>query len=224
MVEINSTYYGLPKPASVKRWAESTPANFRFLVKAHGDTTHKRETNCREVPELLEAIAPLRTESKLAGILAQFPASFRATGEAMQYIDTLQSQVGSMPLFVEFRHSSWDSEEAVQYCRGRHLGWVAVDLPPIRSLMPIRPAVTVERGYVRLHGRNAETWYDPTAGDRYDWNYTEDQLREWLPRLHAMVDRTEETYLFFNNCHAGQAIKNAALMREIMRQEGFDVV
>ncbi|MFH0882513.1 MAG: DUF72 domain-containing protein [bacterium] len=223
ILEINTTYYGVPKRSSVVRWAEQTPADFRFIVKVHGDTTHKRETGGEEIPALLASLEPLRAESKLAGLLAQFPASFRANASAKQYIHLIHSHTGEIPLFVEFRHLEWDTDDAVAFCQDEGLGWVTVDLPPIRSLMGARPAVTSSTGYVRFHGKNAKTWYHPELGDRYDWTYSEEELRNWLPRLRALVDRAEETYLFFNNCHAGQAIKSAALMREILRQEQLEV-
>jgi len=222
-IEINSTYYGVPKRETVARWAEQTPADFRFMVKLHGDTTHKRETAGREIPELLHSLEPLRTESKLAGLLAQFPASFRANASTKQYIKSIHVQTGEIPLFVEFRHAGWDVDDAVAFCRDERLGWVSVDLPPLRSLMGARPAATLSVGYVRFHGKNTAAWYHPEAGDRYDWNYTEEELRVWIPRLRAMNERAEEIYLFFNNCHAGQAIKSAALMRELLRQEQLEV-
>ena len=223
ILEVNTTYYGVPKRESVARWAAQTPPDFRFIVKLHGDTTHKRSSGGEEIATLLDALEPLSAESKLGGLLAQFPASFRANEAAKQYIKQIHSRVGKIPLFVEFRNLDWDSDDAVAFCRDEGVGWVTVDLPPVRTLMGARPAVTSSTGYVRFHGRNAKTWYNPELGDRYDWDYSEDELRTWLPRLMALVDRAEETYLFFNNCHAGQAIKSAALMRELLRQEQLEV-
>lgn len=140
-----------------------------------------------------------------------------------EYIKKLHNQAGSVSFFVEFRHSTWNRAEAVNFCREQGLGWVAVDLPPLPGLPSARPAVTTPIAYVRMHGRNSRTWYNPEAGDRYDWEYDTDQLREWLPRLAAMTQRADETFLFFNNCHAGQAIKSAILMKELMRQEQYNV-
>ena len=60
--------------------------------------------------------------------------------------------VEEIPLFTEFRHASWDSDHAVELCRDLGTGWVAVDQPSIRSLMGVRPALTTNTGYIRLHG------------------------------------------------------------------------
>lgn len=209
----------------MESWAARTPRKFRFLVKLHKQTTHERDNEAREIDELLACLAPLRETSppKLAGLLAQFPASFHASAENEGYLSILAERCEGIPVFFEFRHRSWDNERAVELCARLHAGWVAVDLPPIRSLPAPRPAVTVNRGYVRLHGRNAKTWYDQDAGDRYDWDYSERQLRQWLPRLAALESRSEETFLFFNNCYMGQAVKNALLMKEILQRQ-FEVV
>jgi len=222
-VEINSSYYGLPKAENVQIWTQETPDNFDFFVKVHKDTTHSRQTNCTEIDELIESVIPLINSNKLRGFLAQFPPSFHFNEENKEYLHVLAEKINKTPLFVEFRHFSWDNENAVNYVKELGLGWVTVDLPPIRSLPGIRPAATNSTAYVRFHGRNADTWYNPEKGDRYDWNYEPNYLQKWIIRLKSLSNRAEMTYLFFNNCHAGQAVKNALLMREILSHE-FKVV
>jgi len=78
---------------------------------------------------------------------------------------------------------------------------------------------TAADGYVRFHGRNAANWWGRGAGDRYDYAYREDELREWLKKITALAEQARRTYLFFNNCHAGQAARNAKLMQEMLRQQ-----
>jgi uncharacterized protein YecE (DUF72 family) len=156
---------------------------------------------------------------KMKAVLAQFPASFHDTLESRKYIESVARNCGNNRLFVEFRHRSWDHENSIEFCRNLNIGWVVVDLPEIYSLPGIRPAVSSTDGYVRFHGKNRTTWYNPERGDRYDWNYSENDLRNWIMRIKALEERAETTYLFFNNCHAGQAVKNALLMREILQNE-----
>jgi uncharacterized protein YecE (DUF72 family) len=73
-------------------------------------------------------------------------------------------------------------------------------------------------GYVRLHGRNEETWWarGRGVGDRYDYLYSEDELREWVAKIQAMSRTATRTFVFFNNCHAGQAARNARLMQDLL--------
>lgn len=217
------TYYGLPKPATVAGWAARVPEGFTFVVKVHQQTTHQRDNETRELATLHDLLGPLRERSMLGGLLAQFPASFHANRDSERYLALLAERVEGVPIFVEFRHGSWDRAEAVTLCRELGLGWVAVDLPPLRNLPPPRPAVTTDTGYVRLHGRNSSTWYHPENGDRYDWNYTDRELGEWVPRLKAMDMRSESTFLFFNNCHMGWAVKNALTLKALLTRQ-FEVV
>ncbi len=222
-LEVNMTYYGLPKRETVISWGDRTPDDFRFIVKAHKQTTHKRDNEAREIEDLVKLLEPLSDAGKLAGLLAQFPASFHAIGQNEHYLTLLAERKADIPLFVEFRHHSWDTERAVSLLGDLNLGWVAVDLPAIRSLPRARPAVTMDQAYIRLHGRNAQTWYDPQAGDRYSWDYSELELREWIPRIQALESRAELSYLFFNNCHMGWAVKNALLMKDILQRQ-FEVI
>jgi uncharacterized protein YecE (DUF72 family) len=79
--------------------------------------------------------------------------------------------------------------------------------------------VTAEDAYVRMHGRNAENWWGRGGGDRYDYDYSEQELREWMQKIQELAEKARRTYLFFNNCHAGQAARNAKLMQEMLRQQ-----
>ena len=55
---------------------------------------------------------------------------------------------------------------------------------------------------------------------RYDYDYSERELAEWVARVNALAQQAKQTYLFFNNCHAGQAARNAKLMEELLRRSG----
>jgi uncharacterized protein YecE (DUF72 family) len=85
--------------------------------------------------------------------------------------------------------------------------------------MPPVTLLTTEDAYVRLHGRNAKNWWRGDRDTRYDYDYSEEELREWLQRIAELADKARRTYLFFNNCHAGQAARNAKLMQELLRQQ-----
>lgn len=222
-VEINMTYYGVPKLESVARWVDATPDSFAFFVKVPGDVTHKRENEADAIRELLTSLAPMIEAKKLQGLLAQFPASFRHAEEHLSYLLKVRDLCAPHDLFVEFRHKSWDRDDMIPFCRDQNLSWVTVDQPALPGLSRPRPAATGTAGYVRFHGRNRATWYHPERGDRYDWDYSEKELSQWIPRLRALAQAAETSYLFFNNCHAGQAIRSARLMKRILQTE-FEVL
>ncbi|MBZ0264871.1 DUF72 domain-containing protein [bacterium] len=223
IVEINSTYYRLPAPETVAKWNMQTPGNFGFVVKVHSDTTHKRKDGAKEVREVLDLFNPLIHNGKFRGLLAQFPVSFHRSTDSEKYLILLAERCENVDLFIELRHKSWDSVDGVSFLRDLNLNWVAVDQPALPSLTRPRPATTGKIAYVRFHGRNAKTWYNPDQGDRYDWEYSDAELETWIPRIRALDSRAETTYLFFNNCHAGQAIKSALRMREMLKNQ-FEIL
>ena len=94
-----------------------------------------------------------------------------------------------------------------------------MDEPALPGLVPPVALATTADAYVRFHGRNAGNWWGRGGGDRYDYDYSEAELREWMGKIRELADKARRTYLFFNNCHAGQAARNAKLMQEMLRQQ-----
>jgi len=72
---------------------------------------------------------------------------------------------------------------------------------------------------VRFHGRNYEQWWKGDNKARYDYLYSEAELREWMPKIKQISDQTEKVYVFMNNCYGGKAATNAAQMKELLQQE-----
>jgi uncharacterized protein YecE (DUF72 family) len=71
--------------------------------------------------------------------------------------------------------------------------------------------------YLRFHGRNAAKWFNhKEAWERYDYLYNREELAQWVPKIHEMADASDDMYVFFNNCHRGQAAVNAAQMQELL--------
>jgi uncharacterized protein YecE (DUF72 family) len=256
VVEVNSTYYRIPHPRVLEQMEKKTPETFRFVVKLNQAMTHERATAPGLYREFLAAIDPLKAAGKYDGLLAQLPWGFKRTPAALGHLDALRDLLPGEPLFVEFRHDSWNVPETGPWLRERHLGFCAVDEPALKSLMPPVTMVTAEDAYVRFHGRNAANWWGgggrgvpgavpgrpsavaaaeaaqtglfapasgppprPASGDRYDYDYAERELREWLGRIQDLAQQARRTYLFFNNCHAGQAARSAKLMVELLRQQ-----
>ncbi len=218
-VEINSTYYGIPHPRVLEQMERKTPPGFHFVVKLHQSMTHEGSRVPDLYREFLAILEPLKAAAKYDGLLAQFPWRFRRTPENLEHLEAMRHLLPGEPLFVEFRHDSWLSQDLEPWMKERELGYCVVDEPRLRGLLPPVTWVTTEDAYVRMHGRNAQNWWTGNASLRYDYNYSEQELKEWLKKITELADRARRTYLFFNNCHAGQAARNAKLMKELMRQE-----
>jgi len=200
--------------------AEKTPENFEFWVKIPGEATHGDGDFTGAVRQFLSVIQPLREAGKLCGFLAQFPQSFHRNGMNLDRVEKLHSTVGSDGMLaVEFRHDGWIADETFEFFERHGVVYVAVDLPTLPGLPGAVIRSTAPVSYIRLHGRNSRAWHNPKLGDRYDYEYTVDELKEWLPRIQQLDERRSSTYIFFNNCHAGQAVKNARMLRQLLESE-----
>ncbi len=174
-------------------------------------------------------IAPLSAAGKLGGVLMQFPPYVAATDHArmhehLGYIEYAAEKLGDTRMLVEFRHPSWVTgareAETMRFLSDRKLAYVSVDAPqfPDRSTMPPVSAVTADWAYVRLHGRNRDTYFarSASAADRFDYLYTPDELAEWAPRVHELAAESDTTWVMFNNCKYDYAPRNAREMAQIL--------
>ena len=154
-----------------------------------------------------EALEPLRTAGKLGGILMQFPPYVVHKPVSLEYLAWSQEQLAGDEMLVEFRHASWLDEEhraeTLGFLEEHGMNYVVVDAPRtgVKNVLPTVVAATSTTGYVRFHGRNAETWNKRTrsAAERFDYLYSVEELREWVPRLKELATETEVVYAMFNN-------------------------
>jgi uncharacterized protein YecE (DUF72 family) len=219
VVEVNSTYYRIPAAAVLARMEEKTPPGFEFIIKANQEMTHAASKDTALYAAFQEAIRPIIEADKFRGVIAQFPWGFKPTPEARQHLDFLKDRFPDIALFVEFRNADWITEDTFEGLKARGIGYCSVDEPPLKGLVPPVARLTTGTGYVRLHGRNTKNWWRGSGGgggDRYDYLYSEEELKEWVAKIKTMARAAARTYVFFNNCHAGQAARNAKLMKDLL--------
>jgi uncharacterized protein YecE (DUF72 family) len=220
-VEVNSTYYRIPSPRVMELMERKTPEGFRFMVKLNQAMTHESSADEALYREFLAVLRPLKDAGKYDGLLAQFPWGFKKTDANKAHLERLRALLPDEPLWAEFRHDSWMHPRLPEWLRERAIGYCAVDEPHLPGLVPPVTHLTTDAGYVRLHGRNEKTWWGRGGGDRYDYDYAERELAEWVDRIRALAEKAKQTYVFFNNCHAGQAARNAKLMEELLRRQNL---
>jgi uncharacterized protein YecE (DUF72 family) len=215
-VEINSTYYAIPAAKTFEGMVNRTPPDFLFMVKTHQSATHQRHEIMSETPKYLEAIKPLVESGKLRGLLLQFPWSFVRNETNLGHLKQCRELFRNLPIFVEFRHASWVKPELFDWLKTQDMGYVSVDEPQLAQMVPPVVEVTNGIGYVRFHGRNAEKWYGGDSHLRYDYLYSDEELRSWVGKVNQIREKAKELYLFFNNCHLGQAPTNARQMMRLL--------
>ena len=230
-VEVDSTYYALPHPETVARWVERTPPAFTFNVKASGEMTGHRPGPGRETAFALfrSALEPLEVSGKWLGVLLQDPPWFTKTAEAKEELIAAGALVEPLVPFVEFRHRSWLEEheraDTFAFLERHGLSYVSVDAPRTTASNVVPPiAMATHRvAYVRFHGRNATTWNirGATSAARFDWDYTPEELAEWVEPLARLASSTDEVYGLFNNNNQDQAPRAAAILRRLLDEAGI---
>lgn len=214
LVEINSSFYRIPSPATARRWAErvSTRQRFRFTAKAFHRFTHGATQPSRdELSAYVRALSPLYDAGRLSAVLLQFPWSFRPTREARARIENLAGGLAPMPLVIEVRHGAWMRGDALTFLRDTGLSVAALDQPVIGdSIGPFAYVDGAAGAYVRLHGRNYRNWFAEDAGRdaRYDYLYTRAQLAPWVEMVTRAAAGTSVNVVL-NNHFRGQAPANA---------------
>ena len=213
-LELNSTFYALPKLSVLEAMVAKTGEGFLFSVKANQEMTHQRQRDNRVFAAFVHRLQPFIDAGKLGCVLAQFPYSFGFSRQNFDYLAFFRERLGDLPVVIEFRNSQWMKPEIFDWLRDRNLGFCCVDEPQLSKLLPPLAEVTSSIGYVRFHGRNAAKWWQHEhAYERYDYTYSAEELKEWLPRISKLNSLAEKTYIFANNHWRGQAIGTIRQLR-----------
>src|SRR5262249_56620508 len=114
------------------------------------------------------------------------------------------------PRVVEVRHDTWNNAETIDYFAQRNIAFCNIDQPQIgRSISPTEH-VPSPLGYVRLHGRNYDQWFEAEAPhDRYNYLYREAELAGWKEKITRIAAKAEVTYVIANNHFEAKAAVNA---------------
>jgi uncharacterized protein YecE (DUF72 family) len=245
LVEVDSTYYSPPAEATAKLWAARTPAGFTFNVKAFslltGHPTQpnklykdlRPETDKKNIypddlsPQVYEdvwsrflsALEPLHEAGKLGLLLFQFPPWFTIRRSNKQYLLEVAKRCRPMRVAIELRNATWmdgdNEKETLDFLTQHHLPYVCVDMPQgYRSSMPPTVAATSDVSVMRFHG-HSEKWTAKRVEDRFDYLYSEPELRSWAPKLEKLSQQTRETHVLMNNCKGDAAQRNARQLLDL---------
>lgn len=222
LMEVNSSFYALPRADQVGRWArlvEPFP-DFRFTAKLHGSFSHGpvEDMSAEVAQAFIDGIAPLTEDLRLLCLLVQFPVFFRQDDAGWQRLERIRSLFPSQKLVLELRHRSWFEEGAIERLAGLEVGLAHIDLPAARDHPPQQHPSLGDLGYLRLHGRNKDTWFDAKAGrdDRYDYRYDRREVEALAERMQSIDHGTQRSLLVANNHFGGQALANALELKGLL--------
>jgi uncharacterized protein YecE (DUF72 family) len=200
-VEVNATFYRLPRREVVANWVRASPPGFLFSVKASRYLTHIRRLldMGSGMRRFYERIEPLVRSPKLGPVLWQLPGNFRRDDERLAHA------LGALPPgrhCFEFRHESWFVREVYALLRAHGVALVIGDHPqrPFQT-----HELTTDWTFIRFH-----------SGSRgLRGNYSESELEEWAERIEGWRRRVG-VFAYFNNDWEGFAVKNGLRLKELL--------
>lgn len=257
VVEVDSTYYGLPSERNAVLWTERTDVDFTFNVKAFSlmtghPTRHRglpkeiREALPEGTPDPLypkhldadqiervwemfaSALMPLHSAGKLGVVMLQFPEWFVPGKPSREEILRARERLPDYDIAVEFRQRAWFSDErsaerTLDFLRAEGIPIVCLDMPQgFPSSLPAFAEATSDRlAVVRLHGRNTENWKKKgiPVVERFRYEYSDEELREWVPRVESLREEAKETHVLFNNCYRDYGVRNAKTFADLLGLE-----
>lgn len=198
-VEINNTFYRMPRPQVMGQWAEKVEGDFAFVIKASQRITHRqRLRECGDsVDYLWRALEPLGAH--LGALLFQLPPNFAADLERLEaFLDLLPRECRAA---FEFRHPSWESDEVRAALSARNVATCTADPEEGEAGAPA-VASTADWGYLRLRRSS----------------YTDEELAEWAARIHERA--WKEVFVFFKHEDAGEAPRLALRFASVFEGAG----
>ena len=205
-LEVNSSFYKVPKPSTFAKWVYEVPDGFRFSIKLWRGITHTPALHFRmkDVERFMGAVNHL--SSTRGSLLVQLPPSTRSDKSA-QLQRLLECIALSDPhrawkIAVEFRHPSWYSDSTIALLKKFGACWVIQDMPDstMRDSMPEASFI-----YIRYHGPVGE----------YKGSYSDDRLMHDSDRIIAWLNQRKEVYVYFNNT-IGDALNNTDRLKELV--------
>ena len=207
--------------------AKSLPKDLRDALPspvAEKTNLYQRDLPAEVVTEVWDrfesALLPLDSAMKLGVVLFQFPPWFYPGARQREYILSCKDKLPQYRLAIEFRQHLWlkdsNREQTIDFLRRNNLSFVCVDEPQgFKSSVPPVSEATSDLGLIRFHGRNSEMWEKRGAGvaERFNYLYNDGELREWVPKVRNLADRTRQLHVLFNNCHEDKAVTNARQIR-----------
>ncbi len=246
VVEVDSTYYTPPNERNSELWAQRTPAQFVFNVKAFSlltqhptrvaalykdlrPDTDRRHLYAKDLDptvvdavweRFLSALAPLHDAGKLGALLFQFPVWFPIGKRNKAYLLECKERSAPYRICVEFRNSTWLSEEnraeTLDFLASYSLPYACVDMPQGHP-SSVPPIVAATADLsVVRFHGHSDKWESKDIYDRFGYLYSEQELRAWAPKVRELADQASEVHVLMNNCYRNYAQVNAQQLQDAL--------
>ncbi|GAA4586713.1 uncharacterized protein YecE (DUF72 family) [Actinoplanes octamycinicus] len=246
LVEVDATYYGPPNEQTTRLWAQRTPDDFTFNIKAFSlltghptkvsalykdlrPETTKKNVYPQDLPpqtyeevwsRFLTALDPLAEAGKLGALLFQFPPWFGIRKSNKEYLLEVAARCKPLRPVFEFRNASWfdggNQDETLDFLRNHRLPFVAVDMPQGHK-SSVPPVVTATADLAVVRFHgHSDKWTSHDIHEKFLYRYSTEELAEWVPKLRTLADEAKTTHVLMNNCYSDYAQRNASTFMELL--------
>jgi uncharacterized protein YecE (DUF72 family) len=203
-VEINSTFYQLPKVKTVGHWYDQVSDDFIFAVKANRYITHMKNLLEPEetLPEFYKRVSLFK--EKAGPILFQLPPHWKVNVDRLRnFLSVLKHDYRYT---LELRNKTWLTEDVYSLLRRYNIAFCMYDFNYRQSPF----LITADFVYIRLHG----------PGRAYNDPYDLELLGRWADRIEGWVRSGKDVYCYFDNTHRGYAWENAQTLLALLEEMG----
>jgi uncharacterized protein YecE (DUF72 family) len=197
-IEINNSFYQLPRRETFEEWHDTTPEGFIFAVKGSRYITHMKKLKDPEEPieRFMGNVRGLK--DKLGPILFQLPPRWMCNPERlMMFLAVLPEDCRYA---MEFRDDTWWHPEVYEILRSRNIAFCIFELAGRHT--PFK--ITTDFVYIRLHG----------PGDAYQGQYDDQSLSRWAKDIRKFSKDGLPVYIYFDNDENGYAAQDALRLKE----------
>lgn len=224
-VEVDATFYGIPREKTVRGWFAATPDDFTFACKVPQVVTHEKclidcEGDLREFVSVMSCL-----EHKLGPMLLQFPYFNRKDSlKPQEFLQRLRAFLPTLPagfqFALEIRNKAWVGPELLNLLREHKVSFTLIDHPWMTrpsELMQQGDIVTADFAYVRMLGdrgaieEKTKSWHEAVV-DRSP------ELEEWAAVVDALLSRGLKVYTYVNNHFAGHSPETMRQFLEMLRE------
>ena len=236
-LELNSTFYSMPTFERMECFIKRSEGRVNFSIKAHRLLTHEISSLWKTETQVFKnALKLMNQKNLLSSILFQFPQSFHYDIDNRFYLSYLLDEFEGFPVAVEFRNKQWILDSVFEGLAKKNAAFVYCDMPDLKHLpaFDFKSKEFLEQNYtkifgnmayLRLHGRNADSWYasasneknDKNGSARYEYFYSDEELFSFVPIVKIIKNAGKRCQIFFNNHPKGYGAQNALKLKEMLQ-------
>ncbi len=213
-VEINTTFYNIPPVNYCKNWEQKRKdKDFEFIVKANRVFTHEKDFDKKSVTSFIEAIFPLGKPL----LLFQFPFYFVYSDKTYYHLEKIADNFKDFNKILEVRSASFDNPGVIEKIHALDFTFCLPDYPESKKSFVNKTITNNNIGYLRLHGRNYETWFKKNNElkpyEKYNYLYSRDEENEIAETIKLLLKNVSVMYIIANNHYRGKAFVNSLFLK-----------